>query len=79
MNRRRLVTVAAIALAVALVAGAVFLVRQAFFGPNTITAYFPTATSTYPGDEVRVSGVQGWHDRFDHARGHADENGPQGR
>ena len=38
MNRRRLVTVAAIALAVALVAGAVFLVRQAFFGPNTITA-----------------------------------------
>ena len=29
-----------------------------FFGPNTITAYFPTATSIYPGDEVRVSGVK---------------------
>jgi virulence factor Mce-like protein len=58
MNRRSLVTVAAIALAVALVAGAVVLVRQMFFGPHTITAYFPTATSTYPGDEVRVSGVK---------------------
>ena len=42
----------------ALVAGAVFLVRQVFFGPNTITAYFPTATAIYPGDEVRVSGVK---------------------
>ena len=39
-------------------AGAAFLVRQVFFGPNTITAYFPTATSIYPGDEVRVSGVK---------------------
>ena len=36
----------------------VVLVRQVFFGPNTITAYFPTATSIYPGDEVRVSGVK---------------------
>ena len=58
MNRRRLVTVAAIALVALLVAGAAFLVRQVFFGPNTITAYFPTATSIYPGDEVRVSGVK---------------------
>ncbi len=57
-NRKRLVTIAAIALAVALVAGAVFLVRQVFFGKNTITAYFPTATAIYPGDEVRVSGVK---------------------
>ena len=38
--------------------GAAFLVRQVFFGPNTITAYFPTATAIYPGDEVRVSGVK---------------------
>ncbi|MGV0602467.1 MCE family protein, partial [Mycolicibacterium pulveris] len=37
--------------------GAVYLVRQVFFGPYTITAYFPTATAIYPGDEVRVSGV----------------------
>ena len=58
MNRNRLVTVAAVALVALLVAGAAFLVRQVFFGPTTITAYFPTATSIYPGDEVRVSGVK---------------------
>ena len=44
-------------------AGAAFLVRQMFFGPKTITAYFPTATAIYPGDEVRVSGVEGRHHR----------------
>ena len=73
------VTVAAIALAVALVAGAVFLVRQVFFGPNTITAYFPTATSIYPGDEVRVSGVKVGKIESIDAGGHADEDDPQGR
>lgn len=57
-NRKRLATIAAVALAVALVAGAAFLVRQVFFGPKTITAYFPTATGIYPGDEIRVSGVK---------------------
>lgn len=57
-NRKRLATITAIALAIALVAGAVFLVRQVFFGQKTITAYFVTATSIYPGDEVRVSGVR---------------------
>jgi virulence factor Mce-like protein len=56
--RRRLVAGTAIALAIALIAGAAFLVRQVFFGPSTITAYFPSATAIYPGDEVRVSGVQ---------------------
>lgn len=57
-RRKRLVAIAAVALAVALVAGAAFLVRQVFFGPKTITAYFPTATGIYPGDEIRVSGVK---------------------
>jgi phospholipid/cholesterol/gamma-HCH transport system substrate-binding protein len=57
-TRKRLGAVTAVLLAGALVAGAVFLVRQVFFGPNTIVAYFPTATATYPGDEVRVSGVK---------------------
>jgi virulence factor Mce-like protein len=38
--------------------GAAFAVRHLFFAPTTITAYFPTATSIYPGDEVRVSGVK---------------------
>ena len=58
MNRQRLVTVAAVALVALLVAGVAFLVHQVFFGPTTITAYFPTATSIYPGDEVRVAGVK---------------------
>ncbi|HEX2285185.1 MAG TPA: MCE family protein [Mycobacterium sp.] len=57
-TRKRLVAVTAVLLAGALLAGAVFLVRQVFFGPNTIVAYFPTATAIYPGDEVRVSGVK---------------------
>ena len=57
-TRKRLATWVAVVLAVVLVAGAVFLVRQIFFGPKTITAYFPTATAIYPGDEVRVSGVE---------------------
>lgn len=57
-NRKRLATIAAVALAIALVAGAAFLVQRVFFGPKTITAYFPTATGVYPGDEVRVSGVK---------------------
>lgn len=57
-TRKRLAAWVAVLLAVVLVAGAVFLVRQIFFGPKTITAYFPTATAIYPGDEVRVSGIE---------------------
>ncbi|MGE2728798.1 MCE family protein [Mycolicibacterium vaccae] len=57
-TRKPLVAGTAIVLAVLLVAGAAVLVRQVFFGPYTITAYFPTATAIYPGDEVRVSGVK---------------------
>jgi phospholipid/cholesterol/gamma-HCH transport system substrate-binding protein len=57
-NRKRLVVITAVLLTGALVAGAVYLVRQVLFPPNTITAYFPTATAIYPGDEVRVSGVK---------------------
>ncbi len=56
--RKRLTAVTAALLALALLAGAAVLARQVFFGPNTIIAYFPTATSIYPGDEVRVSGVE---------------------
>lgn len=57
-TRKRLVAGTVVLLAIALVAGAAFLVRQVFFGPKTITAYFPTATAIYPGDDVRVSGVK---------------------
>jgi phospholipid/cholesterol/gamma-HCH transport system substrate-binding protein len=56
--RKRLVAWTTILLAIVLVAGTVFLVRATLFGPKTITAYFPTATSVYPGDEIRVSGVK---------------------
>jgi virulence factor Mce-like protein len=56
--RKRLTAVTAALLALALLAGAAVLARQVLFGPNTIIAYFPTATSIYPGDEVRVSGVE---------------------
>lgn len=54
-NARRLAVVAAVLL---VLGGAVWGVRQLFFAPKRITAYFTTATSIYPGDEVRVSGVK---------------------
>lgn len=47
-----------IVLVVLLVAGGALLVRMAYFEPRTVTAYFTSATSIYPGDEVRVSGVR---------------------
>ncbi|WP_183506237.1 virulence factor Mce family protein [Mycolicibacterium sp. BK556] len=48
-----------IAVFAVLVGGAaVLLVRNTFFGPTTITAYFASATAIYPGDDVRVSGVK---------------------
>ena len=58
MNRRPWVIGAAIALAVLLVAGVAFVVRQTVYAPKKITAIFPTATAIYPGDEVRVAGVK---------------------
>jgi virulence factor Mce-like protein len=54
--RRRLVV--AVVLVALLLAGAGLVVRNTFFGPKTITAYFHTTTAIYPGDEVRVSGVK---------------------
>jgi phospholipid/cholesterol/gamma-HCH transport system substrate-binding protein len=59
IRRNRLTTLLAIALAgLGVIVGGAVLVRNTFFGPKTITAYFTTATSIYPGDEVRVSGVK---------------------
>lgn len=51
-NRRTL----AIVLAALLVAGTAVVLHDALFRPTTITAYFTSATSIYPGDEVRVAG-----------------------
>jgi virulence factor Mce-like protein len=58
MVRGRLVAGVVVVLIGLLVAGAVFVVRQVFFKPTTITAYFTSATAIYPGDDVRVSGVK---------------------
>ena len=58
MNRGRRAAALAAVFAVLLVGGAAFLVRQTYFGPTRITAYFASATGIYPGDEVRVLGVK---------------------
>ena len=57
-SRRRLTVVVSAVLAVLIVGGIALLVRQAFFKPNTITAYFTSATAIYAGDEGRVAGVK---------------------
>ena len=41
-----------------LIASTAFVVMRAVTRPTTITAYFTSATSIYPGDDVRVSGVK---------------------
>lgn len=58
MGRRRVTTIVAVALVALLVAGGAYMVRQLYFGPRTISAIFTSATGIYPGDEVRVSGVE---------------------
>jgi virulence factor Mce-like protein len=48
----------AIVLAALVVVGTAIAIRNTFFRGTTITAYFPTATAIYPGDDVRVSGMK---------------------
>lgn len=55
MTLRRL---SAIVLTLTALAGVITLVNSTLKRPNTITAYFSTATGIYPGDDVRVSGVR---------------------
>ena len=55
-GRKRVLT--AVLLVGLMVAAAAFLVRETFFRPLTITAYFPSATGIYAGDDIRVSGVK---------------------
>jgi virulence factor Mce-like protein len=57
-SRKWLVPAVTVVLVVALVGGGFIALRALFFGSTTITAFFPTATSIYPGDDVRVSGVK---------------------
>jgi phospholipid/cholesterol/gamma-HCH transport system substrate-binding protein len=56
--RNRLKTGLAVLLAGLIVVGTAVAVQSTFFAPTTITAYFPTATAIYPGDDVRVSGLK---------------------
>ncbi|BBX63415.1 mammalian cell entry protein [Mycobacterium saskatchewanense] len=58
MPRGKLKVGLAIVLVGLLVVGTAVAIRNAFFRPHTITAYFPTATAIYPGDDVRVSGMK---------------------
>ena len=41
-----------------IVLGTAVAIRNTFFRPTTITAYFTTTTAIYPGDDVRVSGIK---------------------
>ncbi len=58
IGRRPLSTALLVVLVGLLVGGTAVVIRQSFFGPRTITAYFTSATAIYPGDEVRVAGVR---------------------
>ncbi len=58
MTRRRTTVLFAALLAVLLVGGLALLVRNTVSKASIITAYFTSATSIYPGDEVRVAGVK---------------------
>jgi virulence factor Mce-like protein len=58
MSRKRLAALLAVVLVALVVVAGAMVIRDAFFRPKTITAFFPTATAVYPGDEVRVSGVK---------------------
>jgi phospholipid/cholesterol/gamma-HCH transport system substrate-binding protein len=58
MSRRRLTLGLAVVLAGLIAAAAAVVVRDEFFAPRTITAYFPAARALYPGDDVRVLGVK---------------------
>lgn len=58
MSRSRLTAALAAVLTAVLIAGAFLVIRDAFLAPKTITAYFPTTTAIYPGDDVRVAGIK---------------------
>jgi phospholipid/cholesterol/gamma-HCH transport system substrate-binding protein len=59
VRRKRTTVVATAALLIAVLACAtVFLIRQSYFKPDTITADFTSATGIYPGDGVRVAGIK---------------------
>jgi virulence factor Mce-like protein len=56
--RNRLKAGLVVVVAGLIVVGAAMGIRNVFFGPRTISAYFTTTTAIYPGDDVRVSGIK---------------------
>jgi virulence factor Mce-like protein len=58
MSRKRLTVAVVSVLVISLIGGGFLAIRAAFFAPTTFTALFPTVTSIYPGDDVRVSGIK---------------------
>ncbi|MCB0934055.1 MAG: MCE family protein [Mycobacterium sp.] len=56
-HRNRVAALAAVLVAL-LTAGVLLVVRDTVHKPTRITAYFTSATSIYPGDDVRVAGVK---------------------
>ncbi len=56
--RNKLKAGLAVLLAALVVFGVAVGIRNIFFRPTTITAFFPSATAIYPGDDVRVSGLK---------------------
>jgi virulence factor Mce-like protein len=55
-TRIRGLLIVALVAAIAVASG--ILLRQSYFRPQRITAYFSSATGLYPGDEVRIAGVK---------------------
>jgi virulence factor Mce-like protein len=52
-----MIAVAAV-LVIALTGGGFLAARATFFTPTTVTAFFPTVTAIYAGDDVKISGVK---------------------
>lgn len=57
-RRSRLTRLTALLLAAAFLGGGLLIAQVTAFAPLTISAVFPSATSIYPGDDVRISGVK---------------------
>ncbi len=58
MNRGSLAKLTGAALVTLMVLGAGYVTQSHLFRPTRITAIFTSATSIYPGDEVRIAGVK---------------------
>lgn len=58
MTRQCLRIVAIVTFCVVALAGTVIVLRDEYFKPKKITAYFISATAVYPNDEVRIAGVK---------------------